>query len=100
LAARRAVQFLPAARLEFIDAYKWYAARSSRAALDFIAEVERQQLRIADNPEGFSIVLADVRRVRLRSFPYNLYFRETDGVCFVLACFHGSRDPKVWQERL
>jgi plasmid stabilization system protein ParE len=99
LAARHAVQFLPAARLELIEAYEWYVARSSRVARDFVAEVERQLVRIAENPGAFPLALADARRVRLRRFPYNLYFGEAEGVCFVPACFHGSRDPKIWQER-
>jgi plasmid stabilization system protein ParE len=99
LVAERTVEFLPAARLEFAEAYEWYAARSSRAAQDFVNEIDRQVVRIAKNAEAFPIAVADVRRVRLRRFPYNLYFREADGMCFVVACFHGSRDPRVWQGR-
>jgi plasmid stabilization system protein ParE len=93
------VLFLPAARLEYAEAREWYAQRSTRAAEGFVAEVDRQIQRIAENPSGFQLMMDDVRRVRLRGFPYSLFFRVGDGVCFVIACFHASRDPKIWEER-
>lgn len=93
------VRFLPLARLEFIEARDWYGRRSPRAAEDFIAEIDRQVKRIAENPDGFQLIADDVRRVRLRRFPYSLFFRVVDDACFVIACFHASRDPRVWQDR-
>ena len=91
---------MPAARLEIIDAYEWYRRRSPRAAEGFVAELERQLVRIAENPEALMLMLADVRRVRLRRYPYALFFRVVDERCYVLACLHGSRDPKVWRDRV
>lgn len=93
------VHFLPAARLELIEARDWYKARSPGLGDAFARELNRQVQRIAENAAGFPLVLADVRRVRLRRFPYSLFYRVVDGECFVLACFHASRDPKSWQER-
>ena len=45
-------------------------------------------------------MLADVRRARLRTFPYGLFFRVVDDGVFVIACFHSSRDPRVWRRRV
>jgi hypothetical protein len=95
----REVRFLPSARLESIGARDWYAQHSQRAADAFVAEMDRQLLRIADNAESFPLILGDVRRVRLRRFPYSLLFKVDNDICFVIACFHASRDPNVWRDR-
>lgn len=93
------VLFLPAARLDVIEARDWYAARGAGLGEAFVAEIDRQVLRIADAPSRAPVILADARRVLLRRFPYALFYRVVDGDAFVLACFHASRDPKRWQER-
>lgn len=94
------VRFLPAARLEVIEARDWYEQRSPGLGDAFAQEIDRQVQRIAENATGFPVMLADVRRVRLRRFPYGLFYRIVDDECFVLACFHASRDPKRWRERV
>ncbi|WP_430425274.1 type II toxin-antitoxin system RelE/ParE family toxin [Phenylobacterium sp.] len=91
---------LPAARLELGAAQDWYEAASPGLGLGFRAEVDRQIGRILDNPRQFPPVLRDVRRARLRRFPYGLLFREREKDVVLIACFHGSRDPLVWRKRL
>lgn len=45
----------------------------------------------------FPVVFKNVRRARLRKFPYALFFRIMPDALFVIACFHGSRGPNQWQ---
>jgi hypothetical protein len=52
--------------------------------------------RLATNPEGSPVV----RRVRLRRFPYGLFYRVRPDALVVLACFHARRGPRRWQERV
>jgi plasmid stabilization system protein ParE len=93
------VHFLPLARLELIEGRDWYAAKTVRLGDAFVSEVDRQVQRIAESPASFPVMIADIRRARLRRFPYSLFFRVVNDECFVLACFHASRDPRRWQER-
>lgn len=93
------VRFQPVARIELIEARDWYERRSSGLGEAFVQEVDRQVQHIAENPAGFPVMLADVRRVRLRRFPYSLFYRIVGDECFVQACFHAHRDPRLWQER-
>ena len=92
------VQFLPLARMELIEGRDWYAVRGIGEA--FVSEVDRQVQRISESPSSFPVMITDIRRARLRRFPYSLFFRIVDDQCFVLACFHASRDPKRWRERI
>jgi plasmid stabilization system protein ParE len=45
-------------------------------------------------------VLGDVRRGKLRTFPYLIYYRVLSDRSEVIAVLHASRDPKGWQERV
>ncbi|HVO45262.1 MAG TPA: type II toxin-antitoxin system RelE/ParE family toxin [Steroidobacteraceae bacterium] len=96
----RPVVFLPAARLELIEAQDWYESEAPGLGAQFRAAVGDQVARISMNPLAFPVVLGDVRRARLRRFPYSLFFRLLDDAAYVIACFHSSRDPRVWQRRV
>ncbi len=96
----RAVIFMPAARLDVIDAQDWYERKAQGLGARCRAEVDFQVKRIAANSLLFPEMLADVRRARLRRFPYGLFFRDLDEGVFVIACFHSSRDPQIWQRRV
>ncbi|WP_020176520.1 type II toxin-antitoxin system RelE/ParE family toxin [Methyloferula stellata] len=91
--------FMPAARAEFIDALDWYEREAKGLGTRLQGEVDAQVRRIAANPLQFPIVLHDVRRARLRRFPYSLFFRVLGDAVYVIACFHSSRDPHIWQNR-
>ena len=91
---------MPAARLELIAAQDWYEREDPGLGARFRAEVEVQVQRIADHAQHYPVILADVRRARLRRFPYGLFFRPLPDAIYVIACFHPRRDPDVWQSRL
>ena len=93
------VIFSPAARAEAHEAFDWYETRAVGLGNRFVAELDAIAEQIAANPMMFPIVFKDLRRARLRRFPYGLYFRLEDEAIYVIACFHGSRDPRRWQAR-
>ena len=96
----RPVVFTPAAGAEVAEAQAWYEAQAPGLGVRFRAELEAAVQRLAANPEGFPVVLRDVRRARLRRFPYGLFYRVRPDALVVLACFHARRDPRRWQERV
>ena len=91
---------MPAARLDVIDAQDWYERQAQGLGGRFRREIDIQVERIVENPLQFPEMLADVRRVRLRRFPYGLFFRVLPDAVYVIACFHSSRDPLIWQSRI
>ena len=93
------VIFLPAAQIEANEAQDWYEAEAVGLGNRFRAELDHVAQRLAANPLRFPPVFADVRRALLRRFPYALFFRIVDDAVFVMACFHSSRDPRIWQHR-
>ena len=74
------------------EAALWYHLRNSAVAVRLIDEARAAMRIAAQNPLQFTIRFADVRRVRLPSFPHSVYFRLLgDSVC-ILALAHGGRD--------
>lgn len=93
------VRFMPVARQEVAGAHAWYAERAAALGERFIDEVDRVVGMISANPEGFPVLHRDLRRARLRRFPYSLFYRAAPEGCFVVACFHAKRDPGRWEAR-
>jgi hypothetical protein len=91
---------MPAARLELIAAQDWYERKAIDLGTRFRAAVDIQVECIAVNPHQFPEVLSDVRRARLRRFPYGLFFRPLPDAVYVIACFHSRRAPEIWRTRV
>jgi plasmid stabilization system protein ParE len=94
------VRFTPIAEAELIEARDWYAAAATRTAQRFVDEFEVLTRRLSDNPSQFPAVEGEVRRAGFRRFPYGLFFVIDAGEVRVFACFHASRDPRRWRERV
>jgi plasmid stabilization system protein ParE len=94
------VLFTLAARAEITEAQDWYEARTPGLGIRFRAELDRTVQRMIANPRQFPRVFQDVRRARLRTFPYGLFFRIEPAALLVIACFHASRDPRQRQRRV
>ena len=93
------VTFHRAASAEFIEASTWYETKRVGLALEFISEIDRCVSLASNDPLQFAVVREDVRRIVANRFPYSVYFREEKHRIVVLAVFHGSRDPAIWQAR-
>lgn len=93
------VTFRRAAREEIIEAAAWYEAQRPNLGVEFIAEVERCVALAAEQPQLYAVVHKGMRRVTAQRFPYSVFFRAETRRVVVLAVFHGSRDPAIWQRR-
>lgn len=93
------VTFHRAASAEFIDASAWYETKRVGLAIEFMAEIDRCVSLASKTPHQFAIVREDIRRVVANHFPYSVYFRTEKNRIVVLAVFHGSRNPIIWQAR-
>jgi plasmid stabilization system protein ParE len=94
------VIFTPQARAELIDAQDWYENKARGLGRRFRAAVDLTVQRMSVAPRQFPVIYKNSRRALLRHFPYALIFViEADETLVVIACFHGSRDPAIWQQR-
>lgn len=88
-----------AARAEFDDAVDWYEQQRPGLGEEFIMAIDAILGQIGATPERYPPVFQDVRRVVAQRFPYSVFYKVESKRVAVLAIFHGSRDPNIWQER-
>jgi hypothetical protein len=94
------VTFHRLAALEFVAARRWYAARSPMVEARFVAAVTAAVLRIDANPPGGSPWAGAIRWVRVRRYPYFLFFEEpSPSYVLVYAVAHTRRRPGYWVRR-
>lgn len=93
------VTFRRAAEAEFVLAAARYEALRQNLGVEFIAEMGRCVALAAEQPHLFAVIQEGVRRVIASRFPYSVYFRIEERFIVVLAVFHGSRGPAIWQRR-
>lgn len=91
------LRFRPEARLDILEARKWYEDRGVGLGIEFVRAVDTMTSSIQRFPTGFPQVHGLVRKAVLRRFPYALLytFDSEEGRITVLACFHHRRDPKA-----
>jgi plasmid stabilization system protein ParE len=95
------VRFHRLAAREYEEARAWYERRRTGLGVDFGDETDRAIARIAKNPSRWPVCFERFRRVRLRRFPYSLYYHILDpSRVLVLAVAHGRRRPGYWRRRL
>jgi plasmid stabilization system protein ParE len=54
---------------------------------------------IQRHPLAYPIVFGRLRRAVLRRFPYSVIYDLSGDEILIVACIHGRRDPKRWQDR-
>ena len=94
------VVFRPKAKTDLIEAHDWYQRQQFGLGETFADAVDETISRIQSMPKMYAVVFRNVRRAKVRTFPYLIYYWLLQERIEVLALLHGSRDPKRWQERV
>lgn len=92
--------FRPEAVVEVVEARRWYEEQEPGLGDAFAASVEETVNRMRSMPRMYPVAHRDVRRGKLRRFAYLIYYRVQPNKVEVLAELHGSRDPRLWRERI
>jgi plasmid stabilization system protein ParE len=97
----RQVIFTRAASAELSEAQDWYERESAGLGGRFLLAVSEVIARVSANPMHFLVIYKNVRRALLRRFPHAILFVVgADDTLTVVACFHGSRNPIRWKNRV
>lgn len=83
------------AQAEVEMAIEWYAEKSGTAPALFMRSLQSAYDSLKVNPY-FQVRYRDVRSVKLRRFPFSLFFKidEARKRVHVLSCFHNHRNPE------
>ena len=94
------VRLRPAALQELTEAWSWYETKREGLGDEFRACLDAGIAEIGRSPLGCRKVRGEARRKVVRRFPYVLIYLPEPEHVEVIAVFHTSRDPAVWQDRV
>jgi plasmid stabilization system protein ParE len=89
----------PEAAGDVLNARDYYDRQRENLGDRFADSLDEAILQIAANPELSAVVLRNVRRTKLRRFPYVVYYRVLADRIEAIGVLHASRHPRTWQRR-
>ena len=91
----------PEAELEIQESARWYAEQSLLASTRFVSAVQAALEKILSAPDIFPFAGNDVRVLRLKTFPFKIYYEFDEGTQHVrfLCVMHNKRRPDYWRSR-
>lgn len=90
----------PEAKLDLKQAIRWYNNQSAGLGYEFLECVEKVFTRIRRHPEIHAIAHQAARLTLVKRFPYVVCYLFENETVYVIAVFHGHRDPSSWKNRL
>ena len=84
----------PRAQKEIENAIDFYALYSSNAPRSFIIML-KETYTILETSPFFRIRYKNIRALKLKKFPYSLYFviNQNNNTVKILSCFHNKKSP-------
>ena len=86
------------AEVDFDKSYEFYYEDSPKVADTFFKRINISFENIKQNPKSFPVAHKDVRKYVVKKFPFVIYYRIADTVIQIIAIFHTSRNPEIWNE--
>jgi hypothetical protein len=87
------------ARLELLDAIRYYNRQRPGLGEEFFEEVEQLITAILANPLRWAPDARGRRRALMRRFPYKLIYRLRERDVYLIAAAHNKRAPGYWESR-
>jgi len=93
--------FHPAAEVEHLESIAYFESKRAGLGASYLAEFEIIMDTVCEAPHRYPIDKPpDVKRIRMKRFPFTVLFRESSGTVQVLAVAHNRRRPQYWLGRL
>jgi len=89
----------PEAEDEAIEAARFYNRRVRGLGSEFLDSIDEAIEQIISDPMRFALIENDIRRCRVKRFPYCVYFRSVADTVRILVVKHHSRHPDYWKPR-
>ena len=94
------VRLLEPAQAELDDAVAWYAEQAPGLGDAFLIETLKTIQLIEHYPKAWHPLTPQIRRCRLRRFPYSVVYTQDGSDLLVVAIAHQHRKPSYWRARL
>jgi plasmid stabilization system protein ParE len=94
-------RFLTPAILEVEAASQFYETHRPNLGREFLDEIDDTIQRVLANPRAWKVLDGEIRRCRLRRFPYGIiYTLLKDDLVLIISVMHLHRHPSSWRKNL
>ena len=94
------IRLLEPAQAELDEAIGWYAEQAPGLGDAFLLETLKVLKLVKQFPQAWHPLTPEIRRCRLKRFPYSVvYSMDVEGI-LVLAVAHQHRKPGYWHNRI
>jgi plasmid stabilization system protein ParE len=94
------IRLLEPAQAELDEAIAWYADQAPGLGDAFLIETLKAIKLIEQFPSAWHPLTPQIRRCRLKRFPYSVVYTPDGADVLVLAIAHQHRRPSYWKARL
>jgi len=94
------IQFLEIAQIELDEAIEYYNYETPGLGEEFLTEVLKTLIRIAEFPEAWRPCSQRTRRCQTRRFPYGIIYQILEDKILVIAVANLHRKPVFWMDRI
>ena len=94
------IRLLEPAQAELDEAIAWYAEQAPGLGDAFLIEALKTIQLIEHFPKAWHPLTPEIRRCRLRRFPYSVDYTQDGSKLLILAIAHQHRKPDYWRSRL
>jgi toxin ParE2 len=93
-------RFIEPAQRELDEAVEHHNAKIPGLGDDLFHEVVSAAQRLCEFPKLWPQVRKNIRRCRLKRFPYSLLYRADPEEIVIIAVMHNRRRPNYWRSRI
>lgn len=85
---------------DFDSSYFFYFNESPGLANKFYQRISTSLESIKKSPHTYPVAHKNLRKFKVKTFPFVIYYKIDGFVIQVIAIFHTSRNPQVWNTRI
>lgn len=85
---------------DLVEAMIWYDSKRENLGREFFKDFEVAMDKIKINPNAFTEILPEVRRVLIKRFPYKVFYTVSENTIYVIGVMHAKRSNVFVRDRL
>lgn len=93
------LNFLPSVDKDVTDAFNWYEEQLPGLGEDFLLSTDAALNAIQRAPLHFAVLYKSVRHLKVKRFPFGVFYVVNKTEITITAIVHLSRHPKTWKIR-
>jgi toxin ParE1/3/4 len=88
------------AKQDIIEIVKWYDLKAIGLGDRFIVHFDEAIIKLSKNPDAYSILYDQLRTIKLKKFPYIIFYKVHQQNIRIYGIIHTKRNPSVYKSRL